>query len=220
MNSYKVKRIDTTFKIDSEWNKEPWSSIEALSILEDNGWNMGYRPQVEVKICYDDKNIYLIYRSNDQYVRCLTDKIHGPVWQDSCAEFFFAPNPEEPTSYFNLEINCGGTALMSFHKLTRENTTKISVEEIKSIQIAHSLPKIIEEEIKEPVVWTLEAALPLSLIEKYSVIKQPLNGTKWRANFYKCAENNSFPHWISWNKIQNEKPAFHKPEFFGEIEFS
>ena len=39
------------------------------------------------------------------------------------------------------------------------------------------------------------------------------------ANFYKCGDKTSIPHYVSWNKIETENPDFHRPEFFGELYF-
>jgi hypothetical protein len=40
-----------------------------------------------------------------------------------------------------------------------------------------------------------------------------------RANFYKCGDGTSVPHYLSWNQVITETPDFHRPEFFGEISF-
>jgi len=38
------------------------------------------------------------------------------------------------------------------------------------------------------------------------------------ANFYKCGDGLSKPHYLSWKPIVAEKPDFHRPEFFSTIE--
>jgi hypothetical protein len=50
-------------------------------------------------------------------------------------------------------------------------------------------------------------------------MQPPAPGVRWRANFYKCAEHNSHPHWLMWAPIDFPKPNFHLPEFFGTLEF-
>ena len=44
-------------------------------------------------------------------------------------------------------------------------------------------------------------------------------GVTWRANFYKCADHTSHPHWLSWSVIGSGKFEFHVPEYFGTLEF-
>ncbi len=46
-----------------------------------------------------------------------------------------------------------------------------------------------------------------------------LEGKRIPANFYKCGDKLRTPHFLSWNKIEIEKPDFHRPDFFGELHF-
>jgi hypothetical protein len=61
--------------------------------------------------------------------------------------------------------------------------------------------------------------IPLALFEAYAGALGALPGTSWRANFYKCADRTSHPHWGAWNPI-GEVLNFHKPETFGELRFA
>ena len=49
---------------------------------------------------------------------------------------------------------------------------------------------------------------------------KPSAGQGWSANFYKCADKTSHPHWGSWAKVEVDRPAFHLPAYFGTLEFS
>ena len=40
-----------------------------------------------------------------------------------------------------------------------------------------------------------------------------------KANFYKCGDELQTPHFLSWNPIKIENPDFHRPDFFGTLEF-
>ena len=45
------------------------------------------------------------------------------------------------------------------------------------------------------------------------------DGKEITANFYKCGDDLTVPHFVSWNPIKTEKPDFHRPEFFGKLKF-
>ena len=210
---YKVKRLTTSLPIDAEWNKKAWKKVKTAVVGNFIREVPAFRPVTEVKMQYDDENIYVIFRVHDRYVRCLTNTIGGPVWKDAAVEFFFCPDTSKPTSYFNLEINCGGTALLGYR------SKKPTEEDIKMITIAHTLPEIVDPEIKEPVIWTLEYRIPLRMLEKYASITRPVKGVKWKANFAKIAENNSNPHHMTWSPITAAKPNFHMPQYFGTLQF-
>ncbi len=216
--SYKVKRSLREFPTDCKWSKPEWKETEVAKIGHDNGWEMSFRPSAEVKLRYDDHCLHLIYRVNDNYVRCVTSQTNGEVWKDSCVEFFFAPEQDKPGSYFNLEMNCGGHILMR-HQDPPNGRSTLAESDIAEIKVCHSMPPLVVNEIAAPTNWTLEVALPFEMLRGYCNLKLPSNGTRWRANFYKCAENNSHPHWLSWSPIIAPEPNFHLPEFFGEIEF-
>jgi len=216
---YKVTIAKKPVKIDANWDKKDWKKVPAADIVNYMGIIPEFKPEAQVKMMYDKENIYLIFRVKDRNVRCITNKINGPVWQDSAVEFFFAPDSELPLLYFNLETNCGGTALLHYNVIPRRESKKLTEEEIKQIELAHSLPEIVDPEIKEPVTWTLEYKIPFSLLEKYSKVTRPAKGVEWRANFYKIAENSSNPHYITWSRIEKPKPDFHVPQSFGKLIF-
>ncbi|MDE6269894.1 MAG: hypothetical protein K2M12_03440, partial [Muribaculaceae bacterium] len=44
-------------------------------------------------------------------------------------------------------------------------------------------------------------------------------GKQLRANFYKCGDLLSTPHFLSWNRVDTPHPDFHRPEYFGAIKF-
>ncbi len=216
---YHVGRLSKPMKIDANWQKPQWKKAKAAVISNYMGEIPGFRPEATVKMLYDDDNIYVIFYVKDRYVRCITDKINGPVWQDSAVEFFFSPDPEQPLLYFNLETNCGGTPLLHYNTVPRKESKRLQEDDIRQIEIASTLPKIIDPEISNPVEWTLEYRIPLALLEKYAKIARPSKGIEWGANFYKIAENSSNPHYITWSRIENIKPDFHRPQFFGRLIF-
>ena len=219
VSSYSVPKLKKQLKIDANWDKKEWKKIAAADIVNYMGDIPEFKPEAQVKMAYDNNNIYLIFRVKDRNVRCITNTINGPVYKDSAVEFFFSPDPELPLLYFNLETNCGGTALFHYNVIPRRDSKRLSEEEIRQIEIAHSLPEIIDPEIKESVTWTLEYRIPFTILEKYSKVIRPAKGVEWSANFYKIAENSSNPHYITWSKIDKSKPDFHVPQAFGKLIF-
>ena len=198
---YKVARLSQPMKIDAIWDKTQWKNVQPVDIKNYMGAIPGFKPVAQAKMMYDDNNLYVIFHVRDRFIRCITNKINGPVWEDGAVEFFFAPDKNKPLLYFNLETNCGGTPLMHYNLVARKESRELSEEDIRKIEIAHTLPRIIDPEIKDPVEWTLEYRIPLTMLEKYSVITHPARGVEWKANFYKIAENSSNPHYITWSEV-------------------
>ena len=44
-------------------------------------------------------------------------------------------------------------------------------------------------------------------------------GKKIRSNCFKCSDNSTPPHYLSWNLVEGEPFTFHKPECFGIMTF-
>jgi hypothetical protein len=118
-------------------------------------------------------------------------------------------------------MNCGGTML--FHHQDHEDRSStripISAEDIDKMKVAHSLPRLIPDEIEEKTTWYLEYAIPFEILNEYYKLEYPESGSVWHANFYKCADQTSHPHWLTWSPVDFPRPNFHLPQFFGELTF-
>lgn len=216
---YKVIKQFKPVRIDADWNKPEWDSIEPLMISNHMGDKPLHSPNVLAKLAWDENAIYVIFKVKDQYVVSVAEKHHDPVYKDSCVEFFFTPCSDITKGYFNLEMNCGGTMLFHYKPLTDSDTIIIPVEECGEIEVAHSIPKIIYPEISTPITWIVEYRIPLTLLKKYCDITAPNLQAVWRGNFYKCADDSSHPHWLTWSPVDFPKPNFHLPQYFGRLIF-
>ena len=218
---YKVKVAELRPKMMGSWDSLEWMQADTLELNHYRREGSGHRPNTFVRLLYNTDGIFGIFRVEDRYVRSVRTHYGEPVYKDSCVEFFVKPKPDK--GYFNFEFNCGGTLLCSFitdPERTSEGFREfISVPEERGLHVSvhHSLPDVVDPEIANPVTWTLEFFIPFELLEKYVGSFGNVRGSEWKANFYKCGDETSHPHWVSWQPV----PAlnFHMPEFFGTIVF-
>lgn len=218
--SYRVARQKDRFKVDAEWNKKPWNEIAPALIGRHMGTKPAHIPRTEVKLAYDNEAVYAIFRVEDRNIRAAAKKHQDCVCTDSCVEFFFAPDTDVSAGYFNLEMNCGGTMLFHFQLVPRQNQVPLSAKDLALIETAHSMPKIVDPEIPGPEVWTVEYRMPFAILEKYRPVRKPAPGVVWMANFFKCADLTSQPHWLTWARVDRPKPDFHVPACFDRLEFA
>jgi len=216
---YLVSKLKKPMKIDANWNKAEWRKIETIKIDNYMGTVSPFKPTVEAKMIYDTDNVYVIFRVKDKFVKSTVTEYNGNVSGDSCVEFFFSPDTDAPLKYFNLEINAGGTPLIFYVSKPWTEFVKLEAPEIKQIEIAHSLPSVVDPEITEPVTWSIEYRIPLSMLKKFSNVTNPAPGVIWKANFYKTGSRTSNPNYLTWNFVDNPKPNFHLPQFFGVLKF-
>ncbi len=218
-NTYRIKKTNGPDRLDGQWQEPEWQKAETLTIDNYMGDKPEHFPCARARLLYDENNLYVIFRVEDNYVRAAAQHHFEQVCRDSCAEFFFTPNDDINTGYFNFEINCGGKALVYHQTARAENTRQLQLDDIEKLKINHSCPTIIEAEITEPTAWTISYKIPFDMLRGYTVVQQPAPGVKWMGNFYKCGDETSHPHWLTWNVIDLPKPDFHRPEFFGILEF-
>ena len=216
---YEVLPCKKEIKIDADWNKPVWKESRAIKLENYMGEKPEHFPAVEMKMRYDNNNIYVIFKVDDRYVRAIAKETNGRVWEDSCVEFFFTPGPDTRSGYFNLETNCIGTFLLQYHNRIANNDGFVSSKHNKGIEIKSSIDFSVEEEYTDPLTWYLEYRLPVEFLKYYLPFEQPAPGVKWRANFYKCGDKTSHPHWLTWAPVDFPQPKFHLPEFFGTIVF-
>lgn len=224
--TYTIQPATETPALAGKWTGPVWKSVPVLDVAhfyDAGGAASDHRPKTEAKVLYDEKGLYIHFRVEDQYVRSIETDYHGKVWEDACVEFFV--EPVAGRGYFNFEINCGGTMLLSYKENpdwkgeTLKKSGGVPWALAKQVKIFHTMPETVEPEIAEPVTWQVEYFIPFTIFEAYLGNLGDVAGQTWRANFYKCAENNSHPHWASWSLITKEL-NFHQPEFFSEIVFA
>lgn len=218
---YVVHRTEGGPALQAAWDGEIWQKAETLEVAEFRPESSDHRPETRVRLLYDDAAVYGIFHVKDQYVRCVYTRYQSEVCRDSCVEFFVQPKPDK--GYFNLEMNCGGTFLIyyitdpSHPDGKSEGCLELSREDGDMIGIYHSMPKVVDPEIAEKTDWVVEFRFPFALMSKHAGPLGEIPGAVWRANFYKCGNELSHPHWASWAPL--EKTSFHLPHCFAPIRF-
>jgi hypothetical protein len=169
-----------------------------------------YLPAVEFAIAYSTDGVFLKYYVTEKNIRATNSSINGPVWEDSCVEFFISFDGE--ASYYNFEFNCIGIALAGYgtSKYDRELLAHSLINQVK-------YQAVIDNDLQNGIHWELTLSIPKGLFCYNEITK--LAGKNCRANFYKCGDNLPTPHFVAWSGIQSAEPNFHLPEFFGDLHF-
>lgn len=217
--TYRVGRMKDNPTIDADWDRPAWKGVAPVTLEYYMGDEPAHQPRVQARMAYDDRFLYVIWKVEDRFVLARRTKHQQDVCRDSCVELFFTPGgaPEE-RGYFNLETNCAGVKLFGAH-VVGDGAGAFTTEDFAGIATASSLKGPIDREIAGPTSWTLEYRIPLELLEKHAKVERPGPGVTWRANFYKCADESSRPHWLTWSPVTNARPSFHLPRYFGILAF-
>lgn len=172
-----------------------------------------YAPRTTFYAGHNGKKLFLLFEVNEEVTMAAVSEDNGEVWTDSAVEFFITFDEK---GYYNFEFNCIGTALLGFRKVKPE-ATHAGKEIMRLIERQASLSHGTFAEKKIDGGWTLAVAIPVEAFFAHRITD--LGGIQARANFYKCGDNLSKPHFVSWNPIGTPSPNFHVPEYFGEVNF-
>lgn len=169
-----------------------------------------YRPFTTVTVARTEDKLFVKWHVNGIMLKAVYTEDMSPVYKDSCVEFFcLLPDQKH---YVNLEFNCIGTC-SACRRLSRDgDVVALSNDELRSIVRYSSLGRRPFCEIDGQFTWDLCAGIPLTIL---GIDKQLPDAI--RCNFYKCADDTSAVHFLSWAPISTPQPDFHRPEFFHEL---
>jgi len=173
-----------------------------------------YEPKMEFAAAHTGDALLLHYRVEEQSVRAVACKDHEHIWEDSCAEFFILPAGDG--LYYNIECNCTGKLLVAVGK-DRNERTPAPAEIMQGIGRWASLGKAPFDVRQEKTNWELALRIPVSSFFRHKL--DSFDGLMASGNVYKCGDCLPVPHFISWNPIGTDSPDFHRPEFFGQMDF-
>lgn len=169
-----------------------------------------YKPIVAFDIARSNTALYLRYFVKGNSLKAAYDIDNSPVHTDSCVEFFM--RKVEESRYVNFEFNCIGTCDAA-RRESRSIKSALSKEEYASIRRHSSMEPCPFEEKRGIYSWELIVSIPFTLMG----LNPDQLPEKIMGNFYKCADETEFPHFVSWNPIDTSEPDFHRPDYFGEI---
>lgn len=184
----------------------------ASSFIDQQPWPSGFSvPQAVFSIAHRTTSIFVLFQICEKEIRAVNTGINTPVYEDSCVEFFLQLPGED--GYYNFEFNCTGTVLAGYGPgRTRELLPEKIVSQIKRTV------KITRGAERTDISWELIAEIPSTVFCKHNL--STFAGLTCKANFYKCGDELTEPHYLAWNNIQTEEPDFHLPEYFGQLTFN
>jgi hypothetical protein len=185
---------------------------ELIDIL--NWESFRYRPDARFNIAYSDKEIFLKYYIIEDFVKAEMTESNQMVCEDSCIEFFVSP--ADDGIYYNFEFNAIGTCLLGTGT-SRKDSVRAPVSIIETIRRKGSFGTVPFKERKGKQSWTITIAIPLTAFFRHNITE--LKGKTFRANFYKCGDKLTRPHYLTWNLISTQNPDYHQSEYFGMLKF-
>lgn len=175
------------------------------------------RPEAAFRIAWSGRYLIVKFYVREREILGRFRKDQEPVYRDSCVELFLSPQGKD--YYYNFEFNCLGTCLaqVGSDRSDREPLDEAVLSRIVRLSSLGKEPchERFEGPLSEADSWSLLAAIPVDCLVRDDL--QDFAGQKFTGNLYKCGDDLTTPHYLSWNPVGSEEPDYHRPEFFGEL---
>lgn len=187
-------------------NAPDWNAIEAVELTH-QPWLEPCNIEAKAQLCHDGENLYVRMQTKETNIRAELTGVLDQVCNDSCMEFFFAPDMDD-ARYFNFEWNKLCNAYIGFGAERRTRVRQI-LKNPKDV----FMPVSVDTEGG----WAIEYRIPLSFIRMY--VPEFVFEGKAACNFYKCGDLTEIPHYLAWAPLSSEKPDYHRRWDFGTLVF-
>lgn len=191
------------------------AAVETVRVDCVNWQEYPYAPDVTVRVAHTGDAILLLWTVSEKYVRAMAETDNGPVWEDSCVEFFIRPDQCSPY-YYNVECNCAGTLLIG-RGTNNQDRVHAGAEVMGSVRRFGTISGSTFDTKSAPAEWQMGLYIPVSAMFADDV--KSLDGRMMTGNFYKCGDALPEAHFLSWNPIALPSPMFHCPDHFGLFRF-
>lgn len=174
-----------------------------------------YAPEVSFRMFHTGDYLMLRFDVAEGYTAARVAEDNGRVWTDSCVEFFL--QTEEGGGYYNFETTAIGRMLLGYRHTHAD--------------AVHAAPEVMRQVLRTPTIgtepfaeragdnrWRMTLAIPPVALFRDALASW--DSVEARMNLYKCGDDLSHPHFLSWLPIEAPKPNFHLPEFFGRVRFA
>lgn len=192
--TYIVRRVE----------KPNWNEIAAVELTH-QPWLEPNDVKAYAQLCHDGEKLYVRMTAKEKNIRATLTGPLEQVCNDSCLEFFFAPDCG--MRYFNFEWNPLGALYLGFGA---ERSTRVRLLVKDKDALFAPKPFMTEDG------WGIEFEIPASFVQMYF---PTFDMSEMRGNFYKCGDKTEIPHYLAWSDLTSAKPDYHRYGDFGLLLF-
>ena len=179
-----------------------WGQLPAVT-LSHMDWLPPCPVAARAQACHDGECLWVRMEAEEKPVRATLTGMLDQVCDDSCLEFFFAPNLEDER-YFNFEFNPLGTLNLGFGA---RRATRVRQIVKRPAEIFRPEPFLTQ------AGWGIVFCIPADFIRLY-MPRFTLSGA-CAGNFYKCGDRTDTPHYLAWSPLTSATPDYHRRQDFG-----
>jgi hypothetical protein len=218
---YLCHKIDVDLRFTGNLLDPHWQLAPPLHLVNAITGQPG-RFKTEVRLLYNPRYLYVLFRCEDDYIWGTVTERDGPIYDEECVEVFV--NPAQ-TSFQYYEINVSpknvvfDACLLNSRTPTQNENPFLSLYQwnLKDLQTSVQVVGNLDQP-GQGREWIVQFAIPLAELWGAPHLP-PQPGDVWRVNFYRIdSPSKDQREHYAWQKIG--KAVFHVPWMFGYLRFS
>lgn len=164
----------------------------------------------EVRICWSDEALHVRFVGNQLEPLVVsaeprTDQKTLGLWDRDVCEIFLAPDPENPSRYFEFEAAPTGEWVDLGIVIASEG--RLTDWDYKSGMVSAATVQEATILVGMKIPWS--ASIP-----------KPSAADVWLINLFRCVGPEAPSRYLAWRPTHTPEPNFHVPEAFGKLTFS
>ena len=194
-----------------DFENEAWRQCEPVMIAHQ--WSGAPAPverHAEARICWSEEALHVRFVGNQHEPLIVAaepriDRKTLGLWDRDVCEIFVAPNPDDPSRYFEFEAAPTGEWVDLGIVLTPDGR-QTDWDFASGMKAAAKV---------EP--GRIFVAMTISWTES---LPKPNPQDQWLINLFRCIGPEAPERYLAWRPTRTPEPNFHVPEAFGRLHFS
>jgi len=235
--AYVAYRASGAVTIDGRLDDTPWQQAEWTAPFVDLRGRDRPAPRLvtRAKMVWDDTALYVAAELEEPDVWATFTERESPIYQDNAFEVFIDPDGDTH-NYYEFEINALGTVWdLLMIKPYRDGGPAIGAWDIRGLEAAVHVHGTLNDPSDTDEGWTVELALPWTVLEEAAPDERPRAGEQWKINLVRAqwpttvvdgayqktadpAPGGPAAQWWAWSP--HGAVNTHQPERFGTVQFA
>ena len=194
----------------ADFENQVWEDSEPVKITQLwSGEPAAASRHAEARLCWSNNALHVRFDCRQQEplvvsANPVTDKKTLGVWDRDVCEIFLAPDPANPSRYFEFEAAPSG----EWVDLGITLTTTGRETDWDFASGFTTAAKLDGERLLVGMRIPWSESLP-----------KPVSGDVWRVNVFRCVGPESPSRYLAWRPTRTPEPAFHIADAFGVLRF-
>jgi hypothetical protein len=224
---YVVRKVAKAPKIDGKLDEAAWKDAPSAGTFVGTMDGASVRQRTDVKMLWDDKNLYFAFDNQDDDVWGLLTNRDDKLWQQEAVEIMIDANGDGK-GYVEFQVSPQATLFDTYLPEYRKYEDVVDPKAKpfswnSGIKAAVKVDGTLNKREDADKGWTVEIAIPHAdvngMVKEGGVKVPPEIGSIWKLNMYRIDQTKAGAQEASaWSPPM--VPDFHKLDRFGSIVFA